>query len=499
MKGILFILCLMTVCEAQAQRQMTNYMEAIALAPAASLREVLLQVPHWGFNPELYWNQSLESQYQQAPQDPTLKQALQESYIRLLMDSYRGVINPDQMPPDIKVKQKSFPSASEIQVQFLARGSNPQALFEQMQVQNPLSQSLLQGYRFLRSRCADWQQISFRGSLKVGASHSEIPALKKQLRNLGYKGLSEDNIFDQKTSDAIREIQSQLRMRADGQMSGDSRLLRYLNTSCEQRLYQMRADLDKARWLPSSFGERYVFVNLAFNYVHVLDKTKNYSWVSRVINGRVARKTPTMVDRMTYIAINPFWTVPPTIFREDKVEELRNMNSWEVASYFERNNYEVWDSSFSRRLDPRSIDWNSVIGEEGNTQVYIRQRPFPGNALGGLKFMLTNSFAIYLHDTNQRELFSNSNRLISSGCVRVQNPLVLAEFLLQGTPWTRERIEYFIAKPGEVLNAETRVNIPEVMPVYMIYASSQYSQDGVLRFTEDNYNHFSRMQDLGLR
>ncbi len=216
----------------------------------------------------------------------------------------------------------------------------------------------------------------------------------------------------------------------------------------------------------------------------------------RTINGRPTRKSPMMKDKVVHIIVNPYWVVPPTIFREDKVEEIRNLRYWEIRQYFESHNYEVWNRGFTRRIDPTTIDWWR-LDPSADAQFYIRQRPHLMNALGALKFMLTNSYAIYLHDTNQRELFVEPQRLLSSGCIRVERPLDLAEYLLQGTQWNRQAIENVMAKPGEVLNKETRIVLKRPMPVYTTFLTSQLSSDGVIRFAEDSYNQGSRLLERG--
>ncbi|MNT29132.1 murein L,D-transpeptidase [compost metagenome] len=195
-----------------------------------------------------------------------------------------------------------------------------------------------------------------------------------------------------------------------------------------------------------------------------------------------------MRDRLVQVILNPFWVVPPTIFIEDKVEELRWMTPNQVRAYFNLHNYEAWNQNFTRKLDPGLIDWWSM-GPETDKTVFIRQKPHLGNALGVVKFLLTNSFSIYLHDTNMRELFVEPRRQLSSGCIRLEKPFDLAEYLLRGTEWTRAKIEATVAKPGEVLDKSTKINLANPIPVYIIPLTSQLTSDGILRFVEDVYDH----------
>jgi murein L,D-transpeptidase YcbB/YkuD len=210
----------------------------------------------------------------------------------------------------------------------------------------------------------------------------------------------------------------------------------------------------------------------------------------RTINGRTERKTPSMKDKITHLIFNPFWTVPPIVFIQDKVALIKGLDYWGMLNYFDTNNFIVVDDR-DRQIDPGSIDWGNI--HSSNVNFYIKQLPNYFNALGVVKFMMTNPYAIYLHDTNERERFVEDNRLISSGCVRLQYPLDFAEYLLRGTTWDRARIEDFVVRPGEVLNKETQVNLKTTLPVYLMSITSQITSDGILRFTEDVYGHNAKM------
>jgi murein L,D-transpeptidase YcbB/YkuD len=178
--------------------------------------------------------------------------------------------------------------------------------------------------------------------------------------------------------------------------------------------------------------------------------------------------------------------VPPTIFIEDKVTEIRNLPRYQIKYYFESHNYEDWNKEMSRRLDPTTIDWWSYDASL-DADIYIRQKPNYWNALGVIKFELTNSFSVYLHDTNQRELFWESQRLLSSGCIRLEKPFDLAEYLLRGTEWDRAKIEASTLKPGEVADKSIKIDLANPMPVYTAFLTSFLSSDNIIRFTDDVY------------
>ncbi|HWU42629.1 MAG TPA: L,D-transpeptidase family protein, partial [Bdellovibrio sp.] len=270
-----------------------------------------------------------------------------------------------------------------------------------------------------------------------------------------------------------------------------------LNVSCMDRVRQMQADMEKMRWFPQKFEDRYVFINLAMTYFGMIDKTSQpgpTTMAFRTINGRPTRKTPTMRDEIVTVIFNPFWIVPPTIFMQDKVAEIKDLPPDGINAYFASHNYEVWNKSFTKQLDPSSIDWMGISLGTVVPDIFIRQKPHLGNALGVIKFELTNSFSIYLHDTNQRELFAEAQRQISSGCIRLERPFDFAEYLLQGTPWDRAAIEAVVAKPGQVLSKSTDVSLKRHMPVYLAYLTSQMSSDGIIRFVEDSYGQNAVIQ-----
>ena len=209
----------------------------------------------------------------------------------------------------------------------------------------------------------------------------------------------------------------------------------------------------------------------------------------RTINGRPARKSPTMRDEIVNVIINPFWVVPPTIFYEDKVNDLKDLTSDQIREYFDSHHYEAWVGGFRRKVDPTTIDWKGIAAGTVDPDIIIRQLPHLGNALGVLKFDLTNSFAIYLHDTNQRELFDTPMRQLSSGCVRLEKPLDLAEYLLEDTPWDRQTIASMMARPGEVVAKPTEIPVPSYkrLPVYTAYLTSMMNSDEIVRFVDDIY------------
>src|SRR5262245_44201715 len=181
---------------------------------------------------------------------------------------------------------------------------------------------------------------------------------------------------------------------------------------------------------------------------------------------------------MTTVVFSPYWNVPPSIARKEILPALER-----DGSYLSRNDMEVVRGSHV--VSPWSVDWSS-------SDYTVRQRPGPRNALGGVKFVFPNNFDVYLHDTPAGQLFSSTTRSFSHGCVRVEKPLELAEWVLAGQPeWTPERIE-------EAMHAgrERHVALKSAIPVYLVYATAWVEPDGRVSFRDDVYGHDARQLKL---
>nr|BFD58379.1 hypothetical protein CKG001_04860 [Bdellovibrio sp. CKG001]BFD61808.1 hypothetical protein BdHM001_04890 [Bdellovibrio sp. HM001] len=492
------VLSLSLLANAQTQKEYLTVVDRISLQ---DLREAMIRSGDHGVNAKSYWSDAMEATYLQDSGNPNLKAQANLNFLRLLRDVSSGVVDPALVGVDVKLTRKPFLTVKELEEKLVVAASNPSILLEALSPQSPQYLALRDSLRKIDRICqaGEWGPLpKVKKTLKLGSKDPVLIPLKTRMSQLGYPMNNLDDVFDDKVFAAVNDIQWNLRFKPDSKISPGGKTWKYLNVSCQDRMRQVRLDMEKLRWFPQHFEDRYIFVNLAMSYFSLVDKTGGslYTMSFRTINGRPERKSPTMKDKIVYLVINPFWVVPPTIFREDKVEEIKNLWPWEIRQYFDRHNYEVWNKSFTQKLDPASIDWYNMDPNQ-DANIYIRQRPHRMNALGSLKFMMTNSYAIYLHDTNQRELFAEPHRLLSSGCIRVEKPVDLAEYLMRGTAWDRRTIERYMAKPGEVLENETRVQLKQHMPVYLVFLTSQQSSDGVLRFAEDSYKQGPRLLRLG--
>jgi len=292
------------------------------------------------------------------------------------------------------------------------------------------------------------------------------------LANLG-ESVAENpaDLFDDDLERGVKSFQTRHGLVADGVIG--RRTLEEINVPIEDRIDQLRLNLERGRWLLHDIGEEFVLVNVAGFRLYYLREGK-VAWTTRVQVGKSARKTPVFRSEMTYLVLNPTWTVPPLLLREDILPEQRR-----DRTTLKRMNIRVLDRN-GGVVDPSTIDWSRSWSQ--GFPYTLRQEPGPNNSLGRVKFMFPNEFAVYLHDTPHPELFDKEERAFSSGCIRVQDPLQLAEFLLEHEAgWNRERIDQVIAS-----GKTTSVTFEEPVPVLLSYWTA-WVADGMLQFRRDLY------------
>jgi murein L,D-transpeptidase YcbB/YkuD len=257
-----------------------------------------------------------------------------------------------------------------------------------------------------------------------------------------------------------------------------------LNVPVQIRIRQIQLNLERYRWLPAEFGHRYIYVNIPDYRLSAYDVGKPVLNMRVVVGGEYKNATPVFADSMTLVVFRPYWYVPQRILAREILPQIRKKRS-----YLARNHFEVIDAKYeSRVLNPRRINWSRV----DLTKVRLRQRGgSPTNPLGLVKFMFPNQLAIYLHDTPARRSFSRSQRTLSHGCVWVEKPVELADYVLAGQDdWDEKRIreametEDSAGKSGGV-DGHT-VTLERPVPVYIVYLTA-FVRDGDLNFRRDPY------------
>lgn len=337
-----------------------------------------------------------------------------------------------------------------------------------------LLQNALAHYKTLAA-AGGWQALAAGATVREGERDPRLPALRERLRVEGdltpaSPAPLEPELFDAPLAEGLRVFQGRHGLTADGALG--PRTLDALNVPVATRIEQLRMSLERVRWLAGGAPTTYVVVNIAgFRVGYVRDR--KLRWDSRVVVGRAARQTPIFRGDMTYIDINPTWTVPPTILREDILPKLRK-----DPGYLRRENISVIARDGSR-VDPASVNWSAY---KRGVPYTLRQEPGPQNSLGRIKLMFPNSHSVYLHDTPAKALFAQAERSFSSGCIRVEDPLALAEWVLDDPAWNRAALEAAVAT-----NRTRRVNLKTPVPVLLVYLTATADPSGIARFYRDVY------------
>lgn len=284
-----------------------------------------------------------------------------------------------------------------------------------------------------------------------------------------------DYLFDNTLVAAVKRFQQRHNIAATGVV--DESTLRLLNVTPFQMTQRIALNMKRWRHLPRDLGQRHVMVNMA-DYRLQLISGNTIELDMKVIIGNEQRRTPVMVDSISTLELAPTWAVPRRIAINSILPRVRRN-----PNYLEQNNYQLVanDNGVERYVSARDVDWSAMNAR--NFPYRIIQSAGPHNALGGIKFIMPNDQDIYLHDTSQPQLFNLDKRAISSGCIRVEEPNLLAEKLLRGHQgWHRPHIDRAIEQ-----NRTTRVRLPEDVPVYLMYWTTWVDDNGTLQIREDVY------------
>lgn len=330
----------------------------------------------------------------------------------------------------------------------------------------------LKKYRLLKTE--NWININSNKTIKPGDENENIPSIRKRLNILGdLKDSSylHKNLYDENLLSAVKNFQARHGINVDGEIG--PKTLATMNVLIQRRIEQIEANLERWRWLPREFGNFYIIVNIA-NFELDVFKNKKQVQNYKVIVGKPYRKTPVFSASMQYLVLNPTWTIPPGILTNDVLPGVRK-----DVNYLKTKKIEVTDNQ-GKTLDASTINWNDPIVKSYT----YRQPPGPENSLGAVKFMFPNSFSVYLHDTPSKALFQREERAFSSGCIRVSEPLKLAEYLLN------DSVNYNFGKLKEIVktNITQTIKLKEKPDVFLLYWTAWTDSAGKVNFRQDIYN-----------
>jgi murein L,D-transpeptidase YcbB/YkuD len=385
-----------------------------------------------------------------------------------------GRVNPETLRPEWLAHRRSADIALVLE-RGLASGSIAGALAMLVPQQY--------GYRRLRDALARYRAVAATGgwpvipggvALERGDSGGPVAALRERLRledDLGVEG--DTAVFDEAVERAVKQFQARHGLSVDGIVNAATRA--ELNVRVERRVEQLELNLERWRWLPKDLGRRHIIVNIAAFELEVVEED-TVVLSMRVVVGRPYDRTPVLSDTMRYLVLNPYWHVPRNIAVGELLPKVRR-----DPTYLARYKVRVFPSSGldDREVDPATVDWSATT--PAHFPFLLRQDPGPRNALGRIKFMFLNKYHVYLHDTPARPLFEETQRDFSHGCIRIQQPIELALYLLRRDPrWNRGALLHALDEA-----VDRTVPLPEPMPIHLLYWTAWADGDGTIQFRRD--------------
>ncbi|MEY4642010.1 MAG: hypothetical protein RLZZ227_2004 [Pseudomonadota bacterium] len=396
---------------------------------------------------------------------------LSSVYLLAIEQLSQGRLDLPAIEPRWQAATLPQPAASEV-IDLAQRGvQDLRAAFDAARPSLPLYRELRAAFAHMHQSPAARQPIPAGPTLLPGASDARVAQIAQRLR--------EENFLDDaapvpaatyspELQRAVEFFQEYRGLEIDGRVGPQT--LAALNRAPAQALLQVRVNLERMRWLDAQGDADLLLVNVAGGDMRLYQAGK-IVWRSRVLTGQPARPTPLLVSRIDRITLNPSWTVPPTILKEDKLPQIRA-----DLGFLADNELQVLDYA-GNPVDPAQVDWTNPVG------ILLRQAPGPRNPLGALAFRMASPFSVYLHDTPARDLFTKELSNISSGCIRVEDAEGLAEQLLAGRS-SQERAE--IARL-RVDGATHEVYLPEGPRLIIAYWTAEAARDGRVKFFRDPY------------
>ena len=401
---------------------------------------------------------------------------LTDSLVRLCYHLQFGKVDPESLDPawnmTRQIQNRNPVAAIEKRLRTGSLADGLKNIRPKMPFYNKLKE-VLKRYRQIQD-AGGWGTVPEGPALKPGMSDSRIPLLRNRLAITGeYRvPVSDDEFYDEDLEAAVEQFQHKHRLEADGIVGKNTYAA--LNVPVRRKISQIRVNLERARWTFHKLPEDFIAVDIAGFQVYEVEGT-DITWASRVQVGKPFRKTPVFKSKIKYIVFNPTWTVPPTILQKDILPKVKK-----DPGYLRKMKISVLDRK-GRKIDPKSVNWSKY---KKNVPYTFRQEPGPHNALGRMKFIFPNKYFIYLHDTPSQSLFGRKDRAFSSGCIRVENDLELAEILLADpVNWDRQSIL-------EVLdtNETRRVDLPKPKSVLLLYMTIRFDENDNVVFKKDIYD-----------
>jgi murein L,D-transpeptidase YcbB/YkuD len=448
-----------------------------------ALYEELTRADLYGLDPSQFQLPDVQLAFQSPSARAAAEVDLSVAAVRYAWHARGGRVNPSELSSWLDVAPKTI-YAGDVFRAIAANGGDPVPALRSFHPRHPQFERLRQAYLQARGDVASKPLPSLTPGSRIdqGMRHPDVPLIRQRL---GAEVSEDADLLDRKL---LRRIRSYLEENGyEAKRYVDDGVREALNQATPPSRRASRETLDKfvvnmERWrtMPEDMGQFYVWNNLP-EFQTRLIKNGKVIHQERIIVGKPNTQTPVFSDEMSHIIFQPEWGVPESIKLRQILPHMRGGDYGVLA----RRGMQIRDGD--RVINPARIKWSKV----DIRNIPVIQGPGPGNPLGRLKFMFPNHHDVYMHDTNDKYLFNNSERTFSHGCIRVRDPERFAEMILgEVAGWSREAVEQQLKVKKPV-----RVDLPARIPVHNTYLTTWVNPDGSVMQFKDIYSHDKRYSE----
>jgi L,D-transpeptidase YcbB len=415
--------------------------------------------------------------------------AMTVSAMRFISDLHKGRVNPQSLNLGADADTSNFDLAAVLRAQFLT-AANMDAAVQGIEPQYA-------GYKRAEGALDTYLKLEAQGDTKPlpmpvksvhpGNPYPDIADLVARLRQLDDIPADADvsttaTNYEGPVVDCVKHFQERMGIEPDGVLGKAT--VTELNRPLSYRVEQLELTLERYRWIPTSFQQPPLVINIPEFILRTMRLQPAPFLTMRVVVGKAyGKETPVFAQYMKYVIFHPYWDVPPSIIHAEMIPKIRRN-----PDYIEDNDFEVVNSSGDVVTDGEVGD--DVLSGLRSGRYTIHQKPGDKNALGPIKFIFPNSFDVYLHGTPAQSLFARARRDFSHGCIRVENPEALAEWVLRDQPgWDPNRIKQVLAGDQTV-----KVTLDKPIPVLILYSTAVVEPDGEIKFFDDIYHYDEKLK-----
>jgi murein L,D-transpeptidase YcbB/YkuD len=464
---------------------------------ARSIIRLLQEAGKKGLRPEdydsLFWNERIARLVLPAPRaSPSdlarFDLALTVSLMRYISALHNGRVNPRRLQLGLDIEHKRYKLAEFLRSR-LTEAQDVNSVVDQVEPSYAgyqRTETALQRYLTLAGEGEGQPLPALQKPLKPGGVYHGLPQLIQRLQRLGdlpkVSPSFQVPVYEGDVVEAVKHFQERHGLPANGSI--DQATFIQLTTPLSQRIVQLQLTLERWRWLPPDLPRRLIAVNVPEFQLRGYDD--HHSTVTmRVVVGKAfpEHQTPVFQDQLEYLIFRPYWNVSIGITRKELIPEINK-----TPGYLEKHGFEVVNRK--GQVMAANVTDSAVLAKLRSGEFEIRQKPGPGNSLGLIKFVFPNNYDVYLDGTPERALFSRSRRAFSHGCIRIEDPATLAAWVLRDDPfWTSDRIQSAMDASDPV-----RVNLPEPIPVLVLYGTAVVDENGEVHFLEDIYGQDAKLK-----